>query len=259
MMSMMLVSCSTQQEKIFESAKKEIEKGHFRTANTYLEQTIKRDPISPLSIEAAKEGARISLYEIKDYPKAIYFLKSIVQNSKNFEDVKQAEISITQINFDNLQNYGEAIKGFNKILESNKTDSNLYILRLNLARSYYYKNDFLQSEKELQYLLSLKIDDELTFQGMSLLANIYLAQKNFARASEKLEEIIKRFPEKALKENTYLNLSVCFEEIDDYKKAIATLEKIKDVYQPKEYVTLRIKRLQERQKNAPGARGLGKK
>lgn len=259
MMSTLLISCSSQQEKIYETAKLEIEKGHFRTASTYLEQTIKRDPTSQLSVEAAKDGAKIALYEIKDYQKAIYFLKMIVQNSKLFDDVKQAEINITQINFDNLQNYNEAIKGFNKILEANKSDSNLYKLRLNLARAYYYKNDFLQSEKELQYLLSLKIDDELTFQAMSLLANIYLAQKYFPRASEKLEEIIKKFPEQALKENTYLNLSVCFEEIYDYKRAIATLEKIKDIYQPKEYITLRIKRLLERQKNAPGARGLGKK
>lgn len=63
------------------------------------------------------------------------------------------------------------------------------------------------------------------------------------------------FPERSAKENIGLTLSVCYEELKDFKSAIDLLEKIKSQHPMPEYIDIRIKRLQDRLKNQPGARG----
>jgi hypothetical protein len=77
-------------------------------------------------------------------------------------------------------------------------------------------------------------------------------------AARLFEEIISKFPDKALTENVHLVLSLALEESGDYKKALSVLEQIKPVYKPEEYLELRIKRIQERAKNQPGAKGYRK-
>ena len=85
-----------------------------------------------------------------------------------------------------------------------------------------------------------------------------VAQKNYARAAEIYKELLKNYFEKSLKENIPLLLAVCYEEIKDFQTAIKTLEILVGKYTPPEYIELRIKRLKERLKNQPGAKGFRK-
>ena len=91
-----------------------------------------------------------------------------------------------------------------------------------------------------------------------LKGNVQVAGKKFSEAAGIFRALIKEFPERSRQENIGLQLAVCEEERQDYRSAIAVLEDLKNSYQPKEYIELRIKRLQERAKNQPGAKGYHK-
>ncbi len=82
--------------------------------------------------------------------------------------------------------------------------------------------------------------------------------KILRRAADIFKTLIQKFPEKSIQENVALMLAVCYEENMDFKSAIAILEEHRNKYSPPEYIELRIKRLQERLKNAPGAKGYRK-
>jgi len=253
-----LFSCTSYQSDDYEKAQTAIGDKHYRIAMNFLDHAIKRSPQTALGIKAAREAARISLYETKDYKKAIEYNRHLVLYSKNPEERIQAQKEVAQIYFDHLQSYKESIIEFSKLLQMPHLDFDQAKYKLSIARAHYYLNNFFQAESEINEILRLKIDDQLRFNTLVLQGNILVAQKNYLRAAEIYRTVIKNYPEISKTENVALTLAVCYEESQDYVAAIKTLESLRGYYKPEEYIDLRIKRLQERQKNQPGAKGYRK-
>lgn len=258
MMGLFLFSCTSYQSDDYDKAVEAIEKKHYRVAVSLLDHAIKRSPQTALGIKAAREAARISLYETKDYKKAIEYFQQLVLYSKDPAERIQAQKEIATIYFDHLQSYKEAIIEFSKLLQMPHLDFDQVKYKLSIARAHYYLNNFFQAESEINEILRLKIDDQMRFNTLLLQGNILVAQKNFLRAAEIYRNIIKTYPETAKKENVMITLAVCYEESKDYAEAIKTLELIRSDYSPVEYIDLRIKRLKERLKNQPGAKRIRK-
>jgi tetratricopeptide (TPR) repeat protein len=257
-MSLLLLGCSSQEKADFSDAQKAIDQGHFRIAVSHLEKVIKRNSGSSLTLEAAREAARIAFYEIKDYNKAIEYFKFIVLHSPDPAERLQSQKQVASIYFDNLQDYNNAVMEFSKLLEMPHSDFDGSVYRLSLARAYYYMGNYGQSLSEIDALLAKKSDENTRFGIQLLKGNILVAQKEFLKAAEVFKSIIEAYPDKAVKENVGLILAICYEENNDYKNALKVLESYRGKYNPPEYIELRIKRIQERQKNAPGAKGFRK-
>ncbi len=253
-----LASCTSYQSADYEKAQEAIEKKHYRIAVNFLDHAIKRSPQTALGIKAAREAARISLYETKDYKKAIEYYRHLVLYAKDSSERIQAQKDVATIYFDHLQSYKESIIEFSKLLQMSHLDFDQAKYKLSIARAHYYLNNFFQAESEINEILRLKIDDQMRFNTLILQGNILVAQKNFIRAAEIFRNIIRDYPDMAKKENVSLTLAVCYEENQDYAAAIKMLEELRGHYSPVEYIDLRIKRLKERQKNQPGAKGFRK-
>ncbi|MEK2643668.1 tetratricopeptide repeat protein [Bdellovibrio sp. BCCA] len=253
-----LTACSSQEEADYKQAQKEIAQEHYRIALSYLDKVIKRNNPTKYPLEAAREAARISFFEIKDFNKAIEYHHFIVLHSLDEKERLESQKQIAAIYFNNLQNYQESIVEYSKLQQMPHTDLEAAQYKMNVARAQYYQNNFFQAESEIDSLLKLKGDDNTRFSALMLKGNILVARKDFAKAADIFKDLIKNFPEKAIQENVALILAVCYEENLDFKSAIAVLEEYKNKYSPPEYIELRIKRLQERMKNAPGAKGFRK-
>ena len=63
----------TLQRRLLVSGKKHMELHQFSEAAADFERVVHYVPLSTLGIEAARLGGGISLYDLKDYPKAIFF------------------------------------------------------------------------------------------------------------------------------------------------------------------------------------------
>ncbi|WP_374029476.1 tol-pal system YbgF family protein [Bdellovibrio bacteriovorus] len=253
-----LTACSSQEEADFKQAEKEITQEHYRIALGYLDRVIKRNAPTKYPLEAAREAARISFFEIKDFHKAIEYHHFIVLHSPDEKERLESQKQIAAIYFNNLQNYQRSIIEYSKLQQMPHTDFEAAQYKMNIARAQYYQNNFFQSESEIDSLLKLKSDDNTRFNALMLKGNILVARKDFGKAADIFKSLIQKYPEKAIQENVALTLAVCYEENFDFKSAIAVLEEHKSNYQPPEYIELRIKRLQERMKNAPGAKGFRK-
>lgn len=253
-----LSSCSNQENRDYESGQKEAAKGHYRIAVNHFGKVIKRDHNQDLVLMALRESARIYEFEIKDPKKAIEAYQIIITKSNDSAERQSAQLRVAEMTFDSLQDYEKAVLEFSKVLSFLKEPTERHRIRLNLARSYFYLNQFFQAHSEIDELLKESLADELRFSVMQLKGNIFLAEKKFKEAIAVFTELSEEHPEKALKENIGLTLAVSHEENNDYKSAIKVLESLLDKYTPREYIELRIKRLLERQKNAPGAKGFRK-
>lgn len=253
-----LCACSPPEAKEYKSAQSEVEQRQFAHALVLYDHVIKRAPDSEYALKAARDGARIASLELKDYKKAITYLQFLVLNSKDSKERLSAQKQLAAMYFDQLQNYDKAILEYNRLVESSESEGEKAKYKLNIARANYYKNNFFQAQSELDELLKLKVEDEERFSAIVLQSNIFIAQKECGKAIELLRKVIGLYPQKAMQENVSQTLAVCYEETGNFADAIKILESIKPHHPQPDYVDLRIKRLRERQKNQPGAKGLRK-
>jgi tetratricopeptide (TPR) repeat protein len=254
----MLSGCTPPEKADFEQAQKYSSQGEFKLALGLFDRVIKRNSGSDRTIEAAREAARISFYETKEYKRAANYFKLLVLHAKDPQERLQSQKQVAGIYFDDLQNYNQSIMEFSRLLEMPHSDLDEAQYRLSLARSYFYLAEYFQSLSEIDNLLKGKNDEASRFNALVLKGNILVGQKKYTEAVEVFRKVMADFPAKALKENVGLILAVCYEESGDFKGAIRILEEYRGKYSPPEYIELRIKKLQERLRNAPGAKGFRK-
>lgn len=250
--------CTNKQESEFNDAQAYASKDQWRKAAQYYDQVIKRNPQSLIAVKSMKEVARIHFMQTKDYKKSAYYYQLLVLHSPDEQERIEAQKQLASIYFESLQDYERAAIEYSKLAGSSRLDTEKATYKLAGARSYYYLGNYFQTLSEINEILNLKSEQSTEFQARLLMGNVYVAQKNFTKAAEIFREIIQKFPEKALQENVYLVLSLSYEENGDYQKALEVLDKIKGIYQPQEYIELRLKRIKERARNQPGARGFRK-
>lgn len=253
-----LVACSSAEMRFIEKAQSEASRGHFRIALSLLDKAIARKPELKEALLASREAARISYYEIKDYSRAVDYYKHIVLYSPDSAERLFAQKQIATVYFDHVADYEKAITELHKLVNMSLEPEEKHKYKMNLARAYYYLNNFDQAEHEVdEFLRDAKMEEDI-FEMLMLKGNINLAKKELESASKVYLRIIKDYPERSQAENVGLTLALCYEEMRDYGKAIQTLAKLKEYHPVPEYIDLRIKRLEVRKKNQPGARGFRK-
>ncbi|MFN7728912.1 MAG: tetratricopeptide repeat protein [Bdellovibrio sp.] len=252
------MGCGSSLEREYKNGVESSKKGQYTLALSSFDKVIAREPDSKIGLEAARESARIAFFELKDFLRAAKYYEIIVLNSSDESERLRAQKQVTAVYFDHLNNYERAIVEVNKLLPLIRDPSERLKYKMDVSRAYYYQNNFFQAEMEVDEFLRLSKNEDQNFQMQLLKANIVLARKDLSRAAEILKDMIRSNPKKAQKENVGLTLAVAYEEMKDYKKAIETLQEIRVDHAMPDYIDVRIKRLQERVKNQPGARGFRK-
>jgi tetratricopeptide (TPR) repeat protein len=253
-----LIACSSPEERAWEKATDQIEDGHFRIALTHLDQVIQRDGQPQWVMKALKEAARVSFFELKDYKRAAEYHRKIVVLSDDPLERTNSQRQLANIYFDHLADYSEAIVELNKLISLLNEPGERSKYKISLARAYYYQNAFEQSLNEVEEFLKLNQTEQERFDMLMLKGNIFLAKKDLTKAATVFQQILKEFPKRSKSENVGLTLAVCYEEMKNYKDAIQILKEMRDFHPIPEYLDLRIKRLEDRQRNLPGARGFRK-
>lgn len=253
-----LPGCVPGSQKEFELAQSESGSGQFKSAVLRYEKIMGRYPGEEIALKAAREGGRLSFYDTKDFKKAVELFKYVVLYSNDSTERQSAQKQIADIYFTQLNDYPKAVVEINKVLTIVQDPNERAKYKINLAKAYYYQNNFMQAENEVDEFLRITKDEKLRFDLSMLKGNIALAKKDLLKATEIYRNVMKTYPQRAQQENVALTLAVCYEELKDFKNAAATLEILKKTHPVPEYIDVRIKRLQERQKNAPGAKGMHK-
>lgn len=247
-----LAGCETSQEVDLKRGLKFQSNGEFREAIAEFEKAMKRDPTSSISVRAARESAKILIYDLKNFDRAISVLRFLILYSNDPQERWKSQKQIAQIYFDNLAWYDKALSEYSKLLSSDLNKEDQVKIRLSIARSYYHLGQFAQSWSEASELLRrFEVSKDQEFDLLLLEANIHLALKKYIDASKTFELILAKFPEHSKKENVGLNLALCYEELGAVKEALRVLELLRATYEPKEYIELRIKKLRGRVINGP--------
>jgi tetratricopeptide (TPR) repeat protein len=254
-----LSGCTLSSQKIeFDKAQEASQKHEYHEALAHYQNTIQKDENSRLSLQATQEAAKIAHYELKDFALAVTLYKRIVLLAPEESQRIEAEKKIADLYFSQMLDYNQAIVEFHRLLELPHSPAEAATYQMGLARSYFYLNDFFQSQTEIEAVLNTSKDANLLFDALLLKANIRMTGKKLDDAIDVLKELMQKYPERSRTEAIGLVLAVCYEEKKDFGKAIETLEALRATYPRKAFIENRIKILRERQSYLPGARGLHK-
>ena len=253
-----LLSCTSGERQEFRRGQKALEQGQKSLAVHHFERMLKRNPETSEALAAARQGFRTSYYDLKDYKKAIEFLRFVILKSQDSKERIALQTQLATIYFDHLQDYEKSIEEFGRLTGVPLSDADSMKVRFYLAQAYYHKNDFFQAKSELRELLQKSMSSDLRFNVLILQTNIFVSEKNWSEAIDNYQKLIRLFPEKDISENLSLNLSACYEESQDYSNAIAVLERLREKHTDLDYINIRIKKIQQRSKNQPGAKGFRK-
>lgn len=242
----------------FQRGEKAAEKNDYDKALKHFTAVVERHVNTPLAVRSAQEAARI-LYYVKQRPReAIQFYKHVVLYASDKRERTEAQKKLAEIYLTQTMDYAQAIAEYSRLLELEHTQEEAFTYRLSIARSYFYLSNFYQAQVETENLLNGNYDKKQMFDALLLKANIFLSSKKLDEAVTTLKQLMREYPERSKEENIGLVLAVTYEDQKDFKKAIETLEEIRDTYPGKEFIDQRIKILRERQSHLPGARGLRK-
>lgn len=255
---LVFVSCTTREQAEYKKGIKAVETGNNTQAVFHFERTTLRSPDSRAALNAARQGFRVSYYELKDYDRAIKFLRFIILRSRDAKERATQQMQLATIYFDHMQNYDKALEEFGKLSSISLDDEQQIKVRFYIAQAYYHKNEFTQSKSEISEMLKSIMTAEMRFNILMLQTNIFVSEKSWTQAIDNYKKLIQLFPDREVSDNLALNLSACYEESDDYKNAISVLEQLKTKNADADYIDLRIKKVIQRSKNQPGAKGFRK-
>ena len=108
-----LAACTRPEQKDLRQGRAYESEKEFQKAVTAYDHAIKRAPESAEGILAAKAGAKIAFYDLKNFQKAADFYHYLVLASKNPDERESAQKQLSIIYFDHLADYPSAVRELN--------------------------------------------------------------------------------------------------------------------------------------------------
>lgn len=259
LLSFIFLSCSFSSSKIeYERGQVFLEKKDFKSAFESFKKVYDLEGDSDLGLKAAKETARIAHFEVHQYKEAAAIYRKLLLGQNKETERLVTLRTLADLYFTQIADYKAAIETYSTLLSLPHSKEDTYLFQLNIAKSYFYMNNFFQADVELEKLINQNGDNVQMFEPLLLKANIYLTSKELEQAILVLKKLLQLFPEKSKKENIGTILAVTYEEKKDFTNAILVLESMKGYYSDRPFLERRIKALRERQLLQPGAKGLKK-
>jgi len=254
--SLYLAACTVSSEKLeYTRAEQAEAKNDHKGALQHYKNVVDRYTKTPLAIQAAKQAAKLSHYQLKDPKEAAGFYKHVVLYSPDASDRYEAQKQLADLYFTQVLDYKQAVTEYSRLVDLPHSQADDYKFRMAIARSHFYLSNFYQTTVEVDAIIAKKFDKEALFDPLLLKANALLSDKKADEAIAILKDLIEKYPVRAKSENVGLILAVTYEEQKNFAKAIETLESMKETYPKKGFIEGRIKILKERQSYLPGARG----
>ena len=252
-----IISCNPPFQKEYKKAKKALHQEQFYLVKTHLLKSL--DNIKDISTKYKIyiELAELSHFKIRNYKEAIYFYQQAIAHSENKQHTLLPIERQAFIYSNNLGEYERATVKYNQLLgidslsESQKVHYHIQLIHL-----YYNRDKLFQAELEANRALNYKMNNEQKFKIHLLLGNIFSTKKQNQKAIYEYEKAMRNYPKKSTKHKVYYNLSLGYEEVKEFGKAIIVLKSVLPQLNGRDkiYVKKKIKSLQERRLNSPGFR-----
>ena len=255
----------------FKKAQESEQQQDYTQAILFLNQAIDISKDPQLLLQIASKGLDILKHFTKDklegellgHSKSflqVKYLRMVLLYSQDRKQRISSQRAIAEIFFNNIKDYHKSIEAFSRLLGFDLSKKDISDIQLKIAKSYYHIGNFQQAKIELQ---KLEKTDQISFEISLLKGHILLGERSYDESALIFEDMIKRFPKKAVTDNIFLTLSLCYEEQKEFLKAISLLSHFLENNKPSlngsqsQFITMKIERLKAIYKMQPGILQVG--
>ena len=268
-----LLGCNITKKDVFyfKKAKESEKQQNYVQAISFLNQAIDFSKDPQLLLQVANKGLEVLKHFTTDKLEGeligqsksklqVKYLRLILLYSEDRKQRISSQRKIADIYFNNIKDYHKSIEAFTNLLSLDLPGKDMKEVKLKIVKSYYHIGNFQQAKIELQRLAQ---DEQPSFEILLLKGDILLGEGNYDESALLFEDLIKKFPSRAVTDKIFLTLSLCYEEQKKFQKAITLLSdfltnnKSSLSISQSQFIVMKIQRLKETYKMQPGVFQVG--
>lgn len=220
------------------------EAGKYREAVSQYEKVVLDNPRGHLATDALYQVGNINYLNLRDYWKAIEAYRRLVETSPGSPFAPDAQIKIADIYRDKFGNLTGAIAEYERFIKVFPKEADKAMYQM--AQCYVLLKEFGKAREQYEKLLKEHPDIDYKVDIYYQMANSYYLEGNQSEARKWFDELLQKFPDTKLAPDAKFNVALSFEEEGNLQEALSGLMKLKGVYHDERVLELRIKGIQER-------------
>jgi TolA-binding protein len=238
---------STLQSRLEDSFQKALslrEAGKYETASELFLQLHEEHPSFARSPQALFMAAEIQDLYLQRYSDALLTYLLLERDYPDAAEVEPAERQVASIYKYRLNDCGQAIAAYQKLLDQPVKDSDL--LQYEVADCYFRLNNFEQARIEFESLLKNNPDSKLIAEVQYRIAVTYALDGKLPEAVGAYRLVIERWPDSSFALEAKFGLATVLEEQEKLLEALDILEGLAGIYPKQDILERKTEQVRER-------------
>lgn len=225
-------------EKLLEDKKYEAAINEFRTI-------VDKAPRSPLGLDAQLKVAQIQHLYLGRSQEAIEAYREFLEYSKDEAKKREVEKTLADLQFQNFENYDEAIASYSKLIKENTNEKEGEELVYRLGRAFFLQAKFEDALKMFEYLRTRYPNGGYFWKSELETGNALSAMGKCQDAIKQYEKVVVGAPADQKVLAKFAQAS-CYEEQDELDKAYEIFSSIRSDYPAPSVVELKMQKIKRR-------------
>lgn len=243
---LLLAGCNARSpETKYHLAERLLEDKKYEAAISEFQDIVDKSPASALGQDAQLKIAQIQHLYLGRSQEAIDSYAEFLKRSKDPVKRREVERTMGDLQFQNLENYGEAIASYTKLVKESPGSPDAEELIYRLGRAFFLKSQFEDAIKVFQHQKKNFPEGELRWKAELEIGNALSGMGKCVEAIKNYDSIVANAP-KAQKMLASFAKASCYEEQDDLDKAYEIFSQIKDEYPTPAVVELKMQKIKRR-------------
>ena len=226
-------------------AEKLLEDKKYDAAISEFQDIIDKSPSSSLGLEAQLKVAQIQHLYLGRSQEAIDSYREYLKRAKDPLKKREVERVLGDLQFQNFENYDEAIASYSKLVKDGPNSADAEELIFRLGKAFFLKSQFSDATKVFQYQIEHFPKGDLRWKAELEIGNSWSGQGKCAEAFKHFDAVIGYAPQQQKVLASFAKAS-CYEEQDDLDKAYEIFSSIKDEYPAPSVVELKMQKIKRR-------------
>lgn len=242
-MSIFVFACDKSGEEAYKKADELWNAGKYNEAVTQYE-TVSKKGTGQLVADSLYQIGNIYYLNLRDYQKAIEAYRRLVEISPGSPFSPDAQRKIADIYKDKFGDLNGAIAEYDRFVKVFPKEADRAMYQM--AECYLLLKEFGKAREQYEAILKDFSYIDYKDDVYYQTANSYYLEGKTGEARKRFEDFLGKFPESKLVPDARLNIALAYEEEGNLKEALSRLIQLKGVYPNQGVLELRIKGIQKR-------------
>lgn len=240
----LLAGCDKSGEEAYKKAERLWESGKYNEAIVQYEKVVSNNPKGRLAADALYQIGNIYYFNLREYQKAIETYRRLVETSPRSPFSPDAQRKIADIYKDKFGDMKGAIAEYERFIKIFPKEADK--ARYQMAQCYILLKEFSKAREQYEAILKEAPDIDYKDDIYYQTANSYYLEGKTGEARKGFEEFLRKFPESKFVSDAGLGIALAYEEERNLQEALARLVQLKGTYHNQRVLDLRITGIQER-------------